>query len=117
MRHPELQRLSVVELGTKVVSIKLIKQFKKAVVAKLKSGREIPFLKLISTQTEQLLHNPSFSVMGKIGMVSQFVPWFFRLIGLKDERMAESMQYFRSVRMSDGGLRIPLTKILSRFVS
>ena len=55
--------------------------------------------------------------MGKIDMVSQFQPWLFRLIGVTDERMVESMQYFRSVRKSDGGLRIPLTKILSRFVS
>ena len=59
---------------------------------------------LAPVQFERLLHKPSFSVMGRIGMRSMLRAPLLRLNALLDERWLQSTQYFRMVRIGNSSL-------------
>ena len=66
-----------------------------------KAGVQYPF-SLTPVQFERLLHKPSFGVMGRIDMCSMLRALLLRLNGLLDERLVQSTQYFRMVRIGSG---------------
>ena len=61
-----------------------------------KAGIQYPF-SLSPMHVEKLMHQPSFSVMGKIDMFSMLRTLLIRLSGLLDERWTQSTKYFRKV--------------------
>ena len=61
-----------------------------------KPGIQYPF-NLSPMHVEKLMHEPSFSVMGKIDMFSMLRTLLIRLAGLLDERWTQSTQYFQKV--------------------
>ena len=65
-----------------------------------KAGVQYPFA-LAPVQFERLLHKPSFSVMGRIGMCSMLRALLLHLNGLLDERWVQSTQYFRMVHIGN----------------
>ena len=69
-----------------------------------KTGIQYP-LSLSPVHFEKLMHQPSFSVMGKIDMFSMLRTPLIRLSGLLDERWTQSTQYFRKVcYLFEGGI-------------
>ena len=62
---------------------------------------------LAPVQFERLLHKPSFSVMGRIGMCSMLLALLLRLNGLLDERWVQSTQYFRMVYIGNNSSWLP----------
>ena len=64
-----------------------------------KTGIQYPF-GLFSLQFEQLLHKPSFSLMGKIKKLSRLPTLLPCLRRLLDERWVQSTQFFRRINMS-----------------
>ena len=75
-------------------SLEFIKALDKA--PSQKAGIQYPF-SLSPMHTDKLMHRPSFSAMGKIGMFSMLRTLLIRLAGLLDERWTQSTQYFRKV--------------------
>ena len=71
-----------------------------------KAGVQYPFA-LAPVQFERLLHKPSFSVMRRIDMCSMLRALLLRLNGLLDERLVQSTQYFRMVRIGITSLWLP----------
>ena len=61
-----------------------------------KTGIQYPFTSS-PMHIENLMHKPSFSVMGKMDMFSMLRTLLIRLSELLDERWAQSTQYFRKV--------------------
>ena len=61
-----------------------------------KAGVQYPFC-LKSVQVENLMHKPSFSVMGKIDMFSMLRTLLVRLSGMLDESWVQSTRYMRKV--------------------
>ena len=61
-----------------------------------KAGVQYPF-SFSPMHVEKLMHKPSFSVMGKIDMFAMLRTLLVRLVGLLDERWAQSTQFFRKV--------------------
>ena len=68
-------------------------------------------LSLTPLQLEQLLHKPSFSVMGKIDMLSMLRNLLQRLRGLLDECWVQSVDFFRRVYLI---CEIPILLCLTR---
>ena len=75
-------------------SLEFIKALDKA--PSQKTGIQYPF-SLCPMHVEKLMHNPSFSVTGKIDMFSMLRTLLIRLSGLLDERWTQSTQYFWKV--------------------
>ena len=93
------QMLSAVSTEPRIVccggsSMELIKALDKA--PSQKAGIQHPF-SLSPMVVENLMHKPSFGVMGKIDMFSMLRTLWNRLSGLLDERWAQSTQFFRKV--------------------
>ena len=61
-----------------------------------KDGIQYPF-SLSPMVVEKLMHKPSFSVMGRIDMFSMLRTPMIRLLGMLEERWAQSTQFFRKV--------------------
>ena len=61
-----------------------------------KAGLQYPF-SLLQLQIENVMHKPSFGVMGKIDMFSMVRTLPLRLSSLLDEKWAQSAQYFNTV--------------------
>ena len=61
-----------------------------------KAGDQYPF-SLSPVQVEELMHKPSFSVMGKIDMFSMLRTLLVRLSGMLDEPRVQSTRYLRRV--------------------
>ena len=64
-----------------------------------KARIQYPF-SLTRLQFDQLLHNPSYCVMGKIDMLSMLRTLRLRLRRLLDERWIQLTQFFKRVNMS-----------------
>ena len=75
-------------------SLEFIKALYKA--PSQKAGIQYPF-SLSPMHVEKLMHEPSFSGMGKTDMFSMLRTLLIRLSGLLDERWTQSTQYFRKV--------------------
>ena len=75
-------------------SLEFIKALDKA--PSQKAGIQYPF-SLSPMHNEKLMHKLSFSVLGKIDVLSMFRTLLIRLAGLLDERWTQSLQYFRKV--------------------
>ena len=67
---------------------------------------QYPFT-LTPLQFERLLHKPTFNVMGRIDICSMLRALLLRLNGLLDERLVQSTQYFRKVRIGNNSLWLP----------
>ena len=94
------QVLSAISLETTVVccageSADFITALDKA--PNQEAGLQYP-INLLPLQIENVMHKPSFSVMGKIDMFSVVRTLIARLSGLLDDKWAQSTQYFRKVR-------------------
>ena len=70
-----------------------------------KAGVQYPFC-LSPLQVEKLMHKPSFSVMGKIGMFSMLRTLLVRLSGMLDEPWVQSTRYSRNVGLIAGMFNI-----------
>ena len=68
-----------------------------------RTGVQYPFI-LTPLQFERLLHNPSFSITGRIDMCSMLRALLLRLNGLLDERWVQLTQYFREVHIGNNAL-------------
>ena len=93
------QLLSAVSTEPRIIccggsSLEFIKALDKA--PSQKTDIQYPF-RLSPVHIENLMHRPSFSVMGKIDMFSMLRNLLIRLSGLFAERWTQSTQYFQNV--------------------